>query len=124
MVSRSLTQGERDEQLRRASLEAWGERQRPFLYAPDPEFDVRLLLDKPRPVRMLEQSDIACPAGIVARAGRACLCRIENHELSLDKEASSLQAFCLNREGYVNCPSKQDDRRRHDERRESLSVRA
>jgi hypothetical protein len=57
----------------------------------------------PRPARLIDQADVICPAGCVARAGGGVLCRIEGDVIDARLNPLSVGDFCLG--DYQSCPT-------------------
>jgi hypothetical protein len=62
----------------------------------------------PRPVRLIDDADVVCPAGCPALAGTGVRCRIEVHTLDARLEPSAIRGYCL--ADYQACPSWQAEK--------------
>ena len=63
-----------------------------------------------KPTRLINQSDLRCPAAETCGAGTAVRCRIEHSVIEAATSPSTLQSFCLFK--YVECPTWQAEKAR------------
>ena len=62
------------------------------------------LTDRPRPLRVLTQREVQCPAGLTvgeADGGSGCHCRITNDLLTSTEDPTILDDHCFNPDGFT-----------------------
>jgi len=64
----------------------------------------------PKPIRLIDQKDVICPAGEACGAGKAVRCRIEHSTIVAAENPSTVQGFCLGQ--YMLCPTWQAEKQR------------
>lgn len=65
----------------------------------------------PRLARLIDPSDVRCPAGCPALAGEGVLCRIEGDVIDARRNPSTVTGYCTG--NHQACPTWQADKEAH-----------